>query len=253
MTELAVYIGLILARVAAFVVVMPIFTARTPSSIRLSLIAALALYYLGMIGPTWDPKLFRDFEISGFVYLLALLREALIGAAVGFSFAMFLLPVRVAGEFLNQQIGLAVALQPSISGDTSGSTYSAIFEAIAVLLFLELDLHHVIFAMLHASFGLYPLGGLMIPEPTNAMTTQLMTAQKMGLILAAPLSLCMFLLTATLAIMSRAAPQLNIYSIGFGLQVLVGILSTLLLLPELVRTIINILHHLAVIAPATLR
>ena len=52
-----------------------------------------------------------------------------------------------------------------------------------------------------------------------------------------PLALCLFLLairTACMAVMARAAPQLNIYSVGFTLQVLVVLFGGLFLLPEMI-------------------
>ena len=51
------------------------------------------------------------------------------------------------------------------------------------------------------------------------------------------LGLCLFLLAITLAVMARAAPQLNVYSVGFSLQVMVVLLGGLFLLPEFVRTL----------------
>ena len=59
----------------------------------------------------------------------------------------------------------------------------------------------------------------------------------MGMLLAGPLSLCLFLLAVTLAVMARAAPQLNVYSVGFTLQVLVVLFGGLFLLPEFIGTL----------------
>ena len=65
----------------------------------------------------------------------------------------------------------------------------------------------------------------------------------MGMLLAGPLGLCLFLLTVVLAIMTRTAPQLNIYSVGFTLQVTVALLGCLFLMPDMIRLMIAILGH----------
>mgnify|MGYP002780518453 CR=1 FL=1 len=221
----AVYAGLVLARVGSFVAVLPPFAGRTPRVVRAGLALALATFYVAEVAPGWDPALAgRAADIHPLRYGVALVREALIGAAMGFAFGLFLLPARVAGEFVTVQIGLNVSPQVGVTA----------------LVFLTADVHHVLLAALHASFAALPLGGTAVPQ-AGPMVTGLATATEMGLVLAAPLALCLFLLAVTLAVMARAAPQLNIYSVGFTLQVVVVLVAGLFLLPEFVAT----LHALA--------
>jgi flagellar biosynthetic protein FliR len=169
-------------------------------------------------------------------YALALVREALLGASMGFAFALFLLPARIAGEFVTQQIGLNAAQAIGPTGDGGGGPLTNAFETAGGLLFLGMDGHHTVLLALHGSFGVMPLGGDLMPH-ANPMLGGLASAYEMGLLLAAPLALCLFLLSVALAIMTRAAPQLNVYSIGFTLQVTVVLIGTLFLLPEIVRSL----------------
>ena len=69
------------------------------------------------------------------------------------------------------------------------------------------------------------------------MVGGLATAYEMGLLLAGPLTICLLLLSVTLAIMARTAPQLNVYSVGFTLQVMVVLFGGLFLLPEFILTL----------------
>src|SRR5581483_2777090 len=111
-TAVVVYAGLILARIAAFVGVMPVFATRTPLLVRTGLVIALTAFYVGSVTPDWNPALAaRASEVHPIRYAVALVREALIGAAMGFAFGLFLLPARVAGEFVTLQVGLNVAPQ----------------------------------------------------------------------------------------------------------------------------------------------
>lgn len=241
---LAVYTGLLLARLGAFVAVMPLFAARAPRLVRAGLVIALAAFYLNTTPPpagAQPPG--APFEVESIRYGLALAREGLLGAAMGFAFGLFLLPARIAGEFITTQVGLNIAPLPGPTGETSAGPLTTVFEAVAGVVFLLADGHHVVLAALHASFAAYPLGGLNVPHANGAING-LATAYEMGLLLAAPLATCLFLLAVTLAVMARAAPQLNIYSVGFTLQVLVVLFGGLFLLPEFVLTLHAIIARL---------
>jgi flagellar biosynthetic protein FliR len=253
MTPMAVYFGLIFARVGTFIAVMPLFSQRTPRVVRAGMALVLTLFYFGAVGPGWDGK-FADgaAEIHPLTYAIALIRESLIGASIGLAFGLFLMPPRIAGDFISQQIGLSASSQSGVTSDTPAASLSLIFEVVASLVFLELNGHHLIFATLHGSFDRLPLGGGFVPHPIGPMMNGIQTASEMGLLLAGPLGLCLFLLSVSLAIMARAAPQLNIYSIGFTLQVLVAMLGSLYLMPDIIKLIVLIFEHLKAILPAWL-
>jgi flagellar biosynthetic protein FliR len=247
---LAVTAGLLLARVGSFAGVMPLFGARTPAAVRAGFAIALAAFYLGSAPPqaVAQPP---GGEIDPLRYGLAVVREGLLGAAMGFAFGLFLLPVRVAGEFVTQQIGLNTIPELGLTGNETAGPLTTLFETVGGLVFLLSDGHHVVLSALHASFATFPLGGANVPQ-AGPMVTGLATAYEMGLLLAGPLALCLFLLAVTLAVMARTAPQLNIYSVGFSLQVLVLLFGGLFLLPEFVRTMTAIMGRVGELLPGLL-
>jgi flagellar biosynthesis protein FliR len=246
----AAYVGLVLARVGTFVAVMPPFAARTPRTVRAALAIALAAFYLSAAPPTWDAGFARHAaEPDPVRYGLALVRESLIGASLGFVFALFLLPARIAGEFVTGQIGLNASPSLSPSGPDGGGPFTVAFETAAGLIFLGLNGHHLVLSALHVSFAKFPLGGAGLPEYGPHLSA-LASAYEAGMLLAAPLALCLFLLSVCLAIMTRVAPQLNVYSIGFTLQTIVALLGVLFLLPELMRALTVALDRAARFVPA---
>jgi len=245
---LAVYAGLLLARLGAFVAVMPLFSARTPRLVRAGLVLALAAFYLNTTPPPANAPPQGPIEVESLRYGLALTREGLIGAAMGFAFGLFLLPARIAGEFITTQIGLNIAPLPGPTGESAAGPLTTVFETVAGFVFLAADGHHVVLMALHASFAVYPLGGTNVPQAAGAVNG-LAVAYEMGLLLAAPIGGCLFLLAITLAVMARAAPQLNIYSVGFTLQVLVVLFGGLFLLPEFVLTLTVIIAKLGAMLP----
>ena len=84
----AVYVGLLLARVGAFVAVMPPFAGRTPRTVRAAFAIVLTAFYLRPPRPSWDRRFARRAaDAHPLRYALALIREALLGASMGFAFA----------------------------------------------------------------------------------------------------------------------------------------------------------------------
>lgn len=246
----AVYLGLILARVGAFVAVMPLFASQTPRLVRGGFALALASFYAFDAMPGRAAEFAQLAELQGVRYALVILREGLLGSAMGFAFGLFLLPARFAGEFVTAQIGLNVSPHVGPTGAESAGPLTQIFETMAGMLFLAVDGHLVVLGTLHASFAALPLGGTALPPGAAVMTDGLAAAHEMGMLLAGPLALCLFLLSVTMAVMARTAPQLNIYSVGFSLQVTVVLFGALLLLPELAAVTTAFLGRTSQMLPA---
>lgn len=247
-----VALGLLLARIGAFVAVFPLFANRTPRLVRVGMVLVLAVFYVTQAKASLGPlPPGTQGEIDSLCYGLVLIREAMIGTAMGLAFGLFLLPARIAGEFVTGQIGLNISPQQSPTGTESAGPITNVFETFGALLFLVIDAHHVVIAAFHATFATLPLGGTAIPQ-AGSMVAGLATAYELGLLLAAPLATCLFLLAITLAVMARAAPQLNIYSVGFTLQILVALVAGLFLLPEFVATLQTIIGRTAESLPVML-
>jgi flagellar biosynthetic protein FliR len=233
----AAYAGLLLARIAAWAAVLPVIAGRTSPLVRVGMVVVIAGFYLAGQPPPWDARwaALAD-RLHAVVYLLGVLREVLIGAAMGVLFGLWLMPARVAGEFLSFQIGLNVAPLPGPTGEEGAGTLTALMEVLAALVFLSMDGHHILLAVLHASWSALPLGGTALPQ-VAPMVQGLKTSYELGLLLAGPVAACLVLLAVTLALLARTAPQLNIYSVGFTLQVTVVLLASAVLLPEMVQAL----------------
>jgi flagellar biosynthetic protein FliR len=201
------------------------------------MVVVMAVFYLAGQPPPWDARWAALAEhLHAVVYLVGLLREVLIGAAMGVLFGLWLMPARVAGEFLSFQIGLNVAPLPGPTGEEGAGALTTLMEVLAAWVFLSLDGHHILLAVLHASWSILPLGGTALPQ-VGPMVQGLKTSYELGLLLAGPVAACLVLLAITLAMLARTAPQLNIYSVGFTLQVFIVLLASAVLLPEIVQSL----------------
>jgi flagellar biosynthetic protein FliR len=234
MTGLAVYFVLVLGRVGTGVMMLPLFGgSNMPRLVRLGLALALTVFWISAVVVPTDAELLNRLEAGAWPLLaLALAREAVLGGLLGLAFSLFLLPARVAGEFIQQQMGLSLGATLGPTGDAPAGSLTLILETLTGLLFLGLDLHHVFLSALHATFFRYPVGGSFGVVPVAQLVNGVASAHEMGMMLAAPLALTLFLLTVSLALLTRAAPQLNLYSVGLPVQVIAGLGGLLLLAPE---------------------
>jgi flagellar biosynthetic protein FliR len=99
-------------------------------------------------------------------------------------------------------------------------------------------LHHVFLLVLQETFQHLPIGqGFQLPNWD--LVSAAGAAEEGGLLLVAPIGLCLSLTTVVLALMTRAAPQLNLYSVGFPLRVLVCLGAVLMLLPQMLTAMIG--------------
>lgn len=234
LSPLVAWFALVLARVGTGVAVMPLFGGRNaPRMVRAGLALALAVFWFSALDKGPDAATLQRLKESWLWSGLAVLREMSLGAVIGFAFNLFLVPARVAGEFLTQEMGLSLAATFGPTNDRAAGPITLIFESLSGLLFLGLDLHHVFLATLHSTFLRYPVGGVPGPVPTAQLIDAAAATHEMGILVAGPLAVALFLVIVGLALMTRTAPQLNVYAIGFGLQAAAGMVGALVLLPEL--------------------
>jgi flagellar biosynthesis protein FliR len=243
MTLLVWYFCLVMARVATFVAVVPLLGGTTlPRSVKAGLTLALTMvWYVPLAEEVSAAAMMRgSFDMPWWGCLLAVGREVFLGGLLGYGLGLFLVPVHVAGEFIAQEMGLAFGSQVNPLGNASSSPLTQIMELLATALFFGADGHHIMLGMLHATFVQYPLtGAALLDVPLPRLVAGATMAQEWGLMLAAPVALCLFLTTILLALLTRAAPHMNLHSIGFPLRLGVGLTASLLLMPSWVAAVVN--------------
>ncbi|MCR9116202.1 MAG: flagellar biosynthetic protein FliR, partial [bacterium] len=102
------------------------------------------------------------------------------------------------------------------------------------LLFFVMDIHHVMIGMLHASFQKWQIGAVLPTGATAWVSMQLAQTHQWGMQIAAPVALCMLVNLILMVVIMKAAPQLNLFSVGFTLRLIVGLVASLAFLPEMI-------------------
>jgi flagellar biosynthetic protein FliR len=240
MSNLVGYYVLLLARVGFFVGVLPVFGGTgMPRLVRVGLVLVLTWFWGATLtaNPALAGWLGRPLDVSWLTYGLALGREALLGALTGFAFGLFMVPARVAGEYISQEMGISFGNLLNPTGEITTGSVTPIFDLFSTLVFLALEVHHLLLATFQAGLTRTPLGAAWPPPPVQDALAAANAVQEWGLVLVAPIAVCLFLATVVLAVMARVAPLMNIYAVGFPLRLVVGMIALMVLFPDMLAAL----------------
>lgn len=171
--------------------------------------------------------------IDAHIWSLSLLavKEFLMGAAVGFATAMILYAVEFAGGLLDFDIGFQTSLLFDANSDAP--TLIGQLKMMATLMvFLGLNGHHFLLEAIAASFVAVPLDGFGVT--TSAVDTLLRLVTNVTIIaikIASPILLSLLLVNISLALLSRVAPQLNVFVLSFQVKIAVGLIMLFVTIP----------------------
>lgn len=217
---------LILVRVAAFFVTLPLFSYRTvplPFKIGFSFFLAFIMFY------TMDVSA----VIIDEMFLFLLVKEALVGLLIGLIAFIILSAVQVAGGFIDFQMGFAIAnvMDPQ-TGAQSPLTgqYLYIF---ALLFLLSVNGHHLLIDGIVNSYHFIPIDTFIPLQDRSIADFVIETFNYMFLIafqMAIPIVGCLFLVDVALGIIARTVPQLNVFVVGLPLKILVSFIVILFFL-----------------------
>jgi flagellar biosynthetic protein FliR len=164
--------------------------------------------------------------------------ELLIGVAMGFVVRLSIASAEMAGDIASPLLGLGAAslFDPHAQVNETGLT--RLYRQLVLLLALLLGVHRVLIGSLIASFRVVPVGTLLEPGLATPELIRISAAAvAAGLRLSLPLVAALLLLQLGLAFVSRAAPSLQIFSIGFAVSLIAGTFVFLSSLPEIAREI----------------
>lgn len=159
-------------------------------------------------------------------------RELLFGAALGWLLGTVLIPMRIAGSWLAEQLGLTIASVTSAMDSGNANVVSTAFESSAVLLLFSLSLHHRFLIAFDTCLANFQVGhAFRAPDPT-AMIAQLTGLPAQGLSIAGPLNIVFCMILVTLLFAMKLSPQFNLMTFGMPFRLLAGMVAILLLFPD---------------------
>jgi len=224
---------IVLLRVSAIVVTIPVISdTSVPARVK----AALSVLITLIIFPVVLPKISQPANDHALILIYRMAGEVMIGLIIGFVARMIIVAIRMAGDIIGFQIGLSIAnvIDPMTSEQVS--IISELQYLIALLVFLAVDAHHIFFSAIIQSYsilnpGTFHFSGQLIQFVFDLSKEMFIIAVK----LAAPLMAVMLLTNVGLGIVARTVPQINVFIVGFPLQIAVGLIFIGLTAPLFVR------------------
>lgn len=224
---------LILARILGLFFEAPVFNYKIfPVSGRIAL-SILVTYILWFVIPV--PKaLPNDLILFG----IALISEFAIGALMGFIARLLVVVIEVAGGLMDTQMGLSVGATMDPQTGTQVTIISAAYRNIATIIFLIVNGHHMLLSACHQSFKALPVAQPVNFQNAADQLVQLGTSLfSIGLQIAAPVVLTIFLMDFAFGMISRVAPQVNVFMLGFQIKPIVGLFMFFACIPLFVEKI----------------
>lgn len=206
-----------LFRVTAVLMSMPVFgTTLVPTRVRLYFALAITV----VIAPGLPPMPpVNALDLSG---LMLIAEQILIGALMGFSLQLFFQAFVVAGQIISIQMGMAFASMIDPTNGVNTAVIGQFLTMLVTLLFLAMNGHLVVFEVLTESFTTLPVGSAMLVNHFWEIAGKLGWVLGAAMVLVLPAITALLVVNIAFGVMTRAAPQLNIFSIGFPLTLVLG-------------------------------
>ncbi len=230
---------LVFLRAIAFMVSGPLFAFKgIPALIKtgFSLILAIVLF------PVVEVKGPLPGDVWG--YGLAVVSEAGVGLLLGTAVTMILNGVRMAGQFIDFQIGYAMSSMLDPLSGAQNTLLSQFLYLLALVFFLLIDGHYVLLAGLAKSYELVPLSMASFGGGTAFTLIKVFAeAFTIALRISAPVLAVLVISDLTLGFLARTTPQINVFLTGFPIKIAVGLLTLSFLLP-LLGTVFRSLYNM---------
>jgi len=227
--------AIVLMRISGLVLTAPLFgTPIAPVRIRAAFAMTLALVMFPVVTARMPAHLDMPAAIQ------AAFSELIIGMTIGLSLSMLLAGAQVAGTVAGQQAGMALSevFNPFQNEDTS--ILAQVYVAILMLVFLAVGGHRATLTALLDTYRTMPVLSYAPDESIIlVLVNALSTAFILGLRMAGPIVIALFLTEAAFGFLSRTVPQLNILSVGFGLRNLVALAVAAISLTALEPLLVN--------------
>lgn len=212
---------LILTRITAFFVTVPLFSYRAiPTTQRIMLAAVLAwimTYTIDM------PEIAIDGE-----YIFLVIKEATIGLFIGILAFIIMSAIQIAGGFIDFQMGFAVANVIDPQTGAQSPLLGQFFNSLAMLLLLALNAHHLLLDGIYYSYEFLPIEGNWPAIGSGRVAEFVLTTFTASFAIAFQMSIpivaTLFLVDLALGITARTVPQLNIFVVGFPIKITVSFL-----------------------------
>jgi flagellar biosynthetic protein FliR len=211
--------ALVFFRISGLVLTAPVYKSKVvPGRIKAALILMLAVTIFPLV------RAQAPSELSFSAALVGGAGELMIGAIIGLALSILLSGAEVGGLIVGRQAGIALANVIDPTGDQQSSVIGQVYTLTLTLLFLLAGGHRATVAALLDTYQVIPLLSFQLNESFLLLLVEMLTAAFiLGIRLAAPVLIALFLMGLALGFLSRTMPQFNILTVGFTLRLLLAL------------------------------
>lgn len=212
---------LILVRVSAFIVSSPIFKNNAvPVMMRVIFSVILAITISSAF---WYEQPVIEMQLGTIVVLV--LKEFLAGALIGFSCNIVFWGVRFAGGLVDFNLGFQASMV--FASQEAPTLFGELYEMMIIMVFFAINGHHLMLEGLFLSFRSVPITTFAVTESTFQLLMNILKdVMIIALKISAPVLIAEFLTNLGLALLSKIAPQTNVFMMSFQIKIVVGLLVT---------------------------
>jgi len=228
---------LILVRVNAMMLAAPFYSSGIiPFSIKalLSFFISLMIFPLVAVkGPQIPPSMGE--------YYILIIQQVIIGVYIGFLVSVIFAAFQLSGQFFAVQIGFGINEVLDPLAQVSVPLIGQFKNLLAVILFLAMNGHHFLIDAVHRSFELAPYmsaakgpAGALLKYLVYSFSGMFVIALKIAL----PVVATVFLISVSMGVLAKAAPQMNIMMLGFPFKIIVAFGILIMISPLIVRIMV---------------
>jgi flagellar biosynthetic protein FliR len=209
----------ILVRVSTLFFLLPLFGARNiPSLWKAGLSFVIAIVLTPVV------PIPANLPVSAPEIIVGILSEVLMGSILAVTVRLFLAASEMGGQFMSFQMGFSMARAVDPQTGTSSTVLTQFLYIFTLLLFFSMNGHHMFIRIMASSFYSVPPNSLSFHA---AIGTELIKAGAnmfiLGVKIAAPVMVALFLSNLCLGIIARTVPQVNILMVGFPINLCIGL------------------------------
>jgi flagellar biosynthetic protein FliR len=214
-------------RISAMLLAAPVFSLQA-LTVRIRILLALALSV--MVYPMFDWPVIDPLSAPG---LLEILNQLVIGVFMGLMLQIVTASVVVAGQAVSNAMGLSMAslIDPNLGNVPVIAQFLLV---LSTLIFVSLGGHAMLLALLLESFASLPVGRSLIDQIAYGQLVSWSSMMFLGAVLTAlPVMVTLLFISIGLGVVTRAAPSLNIFSVGLPATIVAGFFVLMVSLPSI--------------------
>lgn len=226
-------------RIAGMLMTAPIIGTRTlPVTFRLALAVCISIVVAPSI-PAFEYV--APFSPEGF---MTTIQQVMIGAGFGMVVRLVFMVLEVGGQVIAQQMGLGFAAMVDPTSGRQVPVVSQFYVILATLMFFSLNGHLIMIQVVTDSFKTLPISADgYTREDAWGVVTWGGWLLSSAVLIALPAITAMMIVNLSFGVMTRAAPQLNIFAVGFPIMMIMGMFILSMTLSNMQSHIVDLFEH----------